>query len=68
MTQGNKDATSTMGEFAKVAKRITNYLQFTWDSPHLHEDWKMTVLDTNMWDYEERDTGVAQEVLGDMDN
>ena len=29
----------------------------------------MPVLDTNMWmDYEEREIGVAQELLEDMDN
>ena len=68
MTQGKTDATSTMGEFAKLASGIPNYIQLTWDFPHLHEDGKMPVLDTNMlMDHEKREIGVPQDVLGDME-
>ena len=58
----------TMEQFTSMASQVTSYLKFTWDSPEQHEDRKMPVLDTAMWmGMEEREMGVPEEIMGDMD-
>ena len=58
----------TMEQFTSMANQVTSYLKFTWDSPEQHEDKRMPVLDTAMWmGMEEREMGVPEEIMGDMD-